>query len=400
MKVLSRKVFITIFSILSLFVCLNVVIYNIQTYKKEYDNIRRNLSLMDNRQNLQSNNRAQSSENDLDNMLIVDYEVYTIKLNNTNIEKVFYHNNSPVNFDIEKIVKIIVKNPPGIYIGNLYNNQYSYNYGFNTVFLINTQKTNEKLTFSLLISALVLVLFEIFIYIFSRSLTKRITKPAKDALEKQKAFVANASHELKTPLSVIMASADAIKPNKNNTKYLNIVKHESDRMNYLIKSLLDLSKMENDRSSQLYKKINISEFFQRICLYFDGIAFEKGLKIDVNIKDNIVFNCIPEEIERLISIVLDNAIKHSYPNSVIKFSSSINKGFLEINICNHGDPINEGDEEKIFERFYRGDESRNRKENRYGLGLAIAKQIVNNYHGVITAYSKNNLTTFIIRLKK
>ena len=171
-------------------------------------------------------------------------------------------------------------------------------------------------------------------------------------------------------------------------------------MNTLIKSLLDLSKLEKGVSIQNYKKENISKIIEKVCLTLEAIAYEQDVKIETNIEENIECLCSKDEMERLISILLDNAIKHSYKDSSIQVNAKKEKNTIQIEITNTGDPIKEGDEEKIFERFYRGDKSRNRESNRYGLGLAIAKNIVINHNGSIKASSKNNLTTFKIILKK
>ena len=171
-------------------------------------------------------------------------------------------------------------------------------------------------------------------------------------------------------------------------------------MNNLIKSLLDLSKLENGASINNYKNENLSKIVEKTSLIFESIAYENNVRITTNIEENILFNCSSEEIEKLISIILDNAIKHSYKESIILVNLYKDKNNIYIEITNEGDPIKEGDEEKIFERFYRGDKSRNRESNRYGLGLAIAKNIVTNHNGIIKAYSKDNKTTFKINLKK
>ena len=113
-----------------------------------------------------------------------------------------------------------------------------------------------------------------------------------------------------------------------------------------------------------------------------------------------MFKCSKEEIERLISIILDNAIKHSYKKSSIIVNVNKDKNNINIEIINFGDPIKSGDEERIFERFYRADKSRNRDANRYGLGLAIAKNIVINHNGTIKANSEDGKTSFKINLKK
>lgn len=403
MKELNKKVFRTIFLILSLFVVTGVVIYNVTIYKKEYDNIKRNLSFINDRPTdnpIEPKDIPSPRDKELDNMMIMDYEVYTVKLNDKKIERIISHSNNKSDFDVKKISKSIINKDKGLNIGNLYISNYSYNYDLDTITIINTKNINDRLMLTLIESIIILIGFEIVIFFISKALTKRITKPARDAFDKQKDFIADASHELKTPLAVIIASTDELKTDKKNQKYVENIKYESERMNTLIRSLLDLSKLENGVSISNYKEENISKIIEKVSLTFEAVAFEHNIKIDTNIKGNITFKCSKEEIEKLISIIIDNAIKHSYENSSIIVNTTEDKNNIVIEIINSGDPIKSGDEEKIFERFYREDKSRNRDANRYGLGLAIAKNIVVNHNGTIKAFSKDGKTHFTIILKK
>jgi signal transduction histidine kinase len=252
---------------------------------------------------------------------------------------------------------------------------------------------------TLLKSIVTMIGFEIAIYLVSKMLTRRITKPAQESFDKQRDFIADASHELKTPLAVIMASSDELKSDAKNKQYVENIKYESERMSTLIKGLLDLSKLEKGVSIENYKEENISKIVERTCLTFEGIAFEQSIGIETDIAENITLKCSKDEIEKLVSIVIDNAIKHSYKDSAIKVSLNKDKNNINLEITNSGDPIKAGDEEKIFERFYRADKSRNRDANRYGLGLAIAKNIVTNHNGTIQAFSKDGKTTFKINFK-
>ncbi len=415
MKELNKKVFRTIFILLSLFIVILIAAYNITIYKREYESVQRSLTMMDrnkpmdkwlehkeseNSSQMPGENIPEPKERDFDNMVIMDYEVYTVKLNQGNIENIINHSENASDFNSKESAQQIIEKGQGKSIGNLYNNQYAYNYNGDTIIIVNTRSINERLLFELLRSIAILLLGELIIYLAAKLLTRHITKPAKESFEKQKDFIADASHELKTPLAVIIASSDELKKDKENEQYIENIKYESERMNTLIRSLLDLSKLEKGVSIDSYKDENISKIIEKTCLTFEAIAFEKELMIDMNIEKDIILKCSEEEIEKLIAIILDNAIKHGEERTTITVNVNKEKNSIKIAITNIGDPIKSEDEEKIFERFYRADKSRKRESNRYGLGLAIAKNIVTNHNGTIRAFSKDGKTTFEIKINK
>ena len=167
-------------------------------------------------------------------------------------------------------------------------------------------------------------------------------------------------------------------------------------MSRLINGLLRLSKLDEAITKDVFREEDLSDIAQKTCLAFEAVAFEESVMIRTDIDKNIMFDCSKDEIEQMLSTILDNAIKHSYADSEVNVSLKKASKNIIINITNTGDPIVSGDEERIFERFYRADKSRNRQSNRYGLGLAIAKSIVIRHGGSIRAYSKDLLTTFEI----
>ncbi len=262
-----------------------------------------------------------------------------------------------------------------------------------TLVIIDNENTNSNLLKTLLVSLCMLIILELLILLISLKLTKWIIKPVQESFDKQKQFIADASHELKTPLAVIMASSEALESNPDETKWLENIKSESERMNKLISDLLELAKSEEVDDKSEFAVGNLSKLVEKSVLTFEGIMFEKGITLDYSIDENIEIEMNEFKITQLVSILLDNAIKHSDKGGIITVELKKDKDTV-LTVSNTGEGIPKGEEEKIFERFYRADESRNRNDNRYGLGLAIAKNIALSHNATICAYSENGITTF------
>ena len=250
---------------------------------------------------------------------------------------------------------------------------------------------------NLLTSLILLIIVLVVLYFVVKKLTDWIVKPAEESFAKQQDFIADASHELKTPLSVVMASADAISPTAKNKKYLENIKEESSRMNSLIAKLLDLASTEKGDENYLTEG-NLSKTVELTALTFEAKALEKNRKISINVQDGIICKQNENDIKQLVEILLDNALEHSLTKSTINLNLYKEGKQIILEVINEGEGIAPGDEEKIFERFYRADKSRSGENNRYGLGLAIAKNIVQNHKGEISANSNSGKTTFKVIL--
>lgn len=402
MKELSRKTFFTLFGILSAFLIISLVILNLQSYQREFEGVMRNLHMMDEGGLFKQEKEAGVEPPKLDDMRIMDYEVYSVEIKDGEISKIISHGSGSSDFDSEKVAEKIQKTCKGdtLYIGNLYFAKYSYHYRTeHGMVIINNAGIRSRLRALLAATAGIFLLFEAVIVFLARLITGWIVKPAKEAFEKQKEFIADASHELKTPLAVIMASSDELPVDGENRKYIENIKYESDRMNKLITGLLDLSKLENGGSKEYFTQENISKIVEKTVLVFEGLAFEQGVFLETEIEKELSFFCSKEEMEKLISTLLDNAIKHSDKTAPVKVSLKRSSKGLLLAVENPGEPIPAGDEERIFERFYRADKARSRSKNRYGLGLAIAKSIVLNHGGSIRAFSENGKTCFLAEFK-
>jgi len=261
------------------------------------------------------------------------------------------------------------------------------------VFMEN-EKTIINLKMIVIYSSISVIVAVVVIYWISKKLSETIVKPVQDTFEKQKQFISDASHELKTPLAVIEANSDVLENELGENKWLGYIQNEISSMDKLINELLLLAKTENGETVKNYTNFDLSKEAEMIISAFESMAFEKKVQINANIQENIQFNGDREDVKHIVSTLLDNAIKHSISENNVEINISKEKNEVFISVKNVGAPIPEEEKEKIFERFYRIDKARNRNEKRYGLGLAIAKATVEKYGGKIEVTCKDGTVEF------
>ena len=403
MNKLRKQVFGVIFMILTLFTTMVFSAYNIITYNREYKSVERSLfqtQEMGIRNDIVGSIRTDRQQ--FDDIRFMDETVYTIIIDsNDQIVKIINHSNNNISDEeIEEIAVTMISQSFQKEIGNLYFADYSYSYRpQKAIVIVDNSATKQLLRNTLLYSLILYLLIEAIIFLAARILTLKITKPVDEAFTKQKQFIADASHELKTPLAVIIASADALENNPSEKKWLSNIKSESDRMNRLIADLLELAKSESVEDKSEFALGNLSKLVEKSALTFEGVMFEKGVSLVDDIQADIELNMNEDKLRQLMSILLDNAVKHSESCGTVEVALKKEKDIV-LTVTNEGEGIPKGEEEKIFERFYRADESRNRNENRYGLGLAIAKNICQLHNASISAKSENGKTTFKVVFKK
>ena len=228
---------------------------------------------------------------------------------------------------------------------------------------------------TIIIGSIALVILSVLAYFLS----KKSIQPIKTAFNKQKQFVSDASHELKTPLTVISANADVLEGEIGDNKWLKYIKSQTDRMNVLVNDLLNLTRLENNTSELERKYFNLSKAIANTALPFECQAFENNKKFEVNIDENVMLCGSEKHIKQMAAIFIDNALKYSNDGGTVRVTLKKMGDRKLFSVYNTGEGIKEEETEKIFERFYRSDQSRNRATGGYGLGLAIAKSIIDKH---------------------
>ena len=270
-----------------------------------------------------------------------------------------------------------------------------------------TDFSMERKNLNNLLVLLVLLFFVLstVIILFSKYFVKKSLRPVSDAITSQRQFISDASHELKTPLTVIINNVGniqkAISKNSIQTENMDLFKKNingidemSERMKQLTQNLLDLSRLENwqDRKEQM-ERIVLSDIANKECLYFEPVFFENNKELDYNIEDNISVLGVANKIKDLISILLENAMKYSLSHTTLTLNKS-KKGIV-LSVENDVEKeLSKEDTVNIFKRFYRLDESHS--SSGYGLGLPIAKEIVLMHKGEIKVVSKDKKVFFEI----
>ncbi len=240
------------------------------------------------------------------------------------------------------------------------------------------------------VSVIIIIASLIFVFIVSYFLSRWAIKPLKESFEKQRRFISDASHELKTPLAVISANADVLETEIGDNKWLDNIKNQSKIMSDLVFDLLDLAKMDETSEKMLLSEFDLSNTVLSKALEFECTAFECGKTFEQNITENIRYKGNEEAIKHLVTILIDNAIKHSDENGIVRvtLTTAGNKKILQV--YNTGNSIRNSEKDKIFNRFYRSDESRSKATGGYGLGLSIAKAITDAHKGTITVDGEEN----------
>lgn len=249
------------------------------------------------------------------------------------------------------------------------------------------------------IAAVIAVVCWLVIFLFVILLSGRVVRPVLAGIEKQKQFITNAGHELKTPLAIIQSNNDASTLIFGETKYSKNIQMQTKRLNVLMTNLLTLAKLDEEIKLPT-EMLDISSLLHSMFPAYEDVMLQKEMEVSVDIQPSIFLNVHEETFLQMISILLDNAVKYTPHGGIVIFSVQSSGGhiyIIEENSCEtpcHGEP------ERLFERFYRGDSARTQKHSvsGFGIGLSAARAIAETFGGRLTAaYTERGTIRFMAR---
>lgn len=267
--------------------------------------------------------------------------------------------------------------------------------GYTLVTFMDNTVINENaellLRYTLIFGAAAIVVF----FFLSVYIAKRIVRPLEDSFEKQKRFISDAGHELKTPVSVVSANAELLAREVGDNRWLANIRYENERMGELVTQLLELARTEN--AAMQTERVDLSRLAAGETLPFESVAFEKGLMLESDLAPDIFVEGDGGKLKQLVSILLDNAVSHA-EGGTVKITLSKERSHAVLSVVNEGAALSDAQREHLFDRFYRIDEARPADAGHYGLGLAIAKAICDAHKGHIEVGCRDGLVEFSVTL--
>jgi len=229
--------------------------------------------------------------------------------------------------------------------------------------------------------------------------SKKAIAPIAESYEKQKQFITDAGHELKTPLAIINANAEVLEMNYGDSQWIRSIHKQVHRLSKLVESLVSLTRMDESTYKLVYTKFSLSDLVAETAEQFSEMSRVYDKKLVVEVEENSTYYGNEQSIGQLVSILLDNALKYGSKETPIQVKLTKQGKKYILKTTNEADNLRIGNYDILFERFYRADNSRNSKLEGYGIGLSIAKSIVLKHKGKITAESPDGKTlVFTVKL--
>lgn len=249
---------------------------------------------------------------------------------------------------------------------------------------------------SVIIGVVCLALVTVLVMIFSR----RAIKPVAQSIEKQKRFITDAGHEIKTPLAIISANAEVIEMMNGETEWTKSICNQVERLNVLVKGMLELSRMDEMSEKPEFVNVNLSETVRSSTDSFMAMMQKKNITCSTDIADNVRVMGDSGRLAELVSLLIDNAIKYCTDGGSMSVKLWINGRKAVFSVYNSYDGELPDDMNKLFDRFYRTDESRSRSTGGYGIGFSVAQAVVQLHKGRISAEKKDGGACFTVTLAR
>lgn len=269
--------------------------------------------------------------------------------------------------------------------------------GSTEVFFLNCTANLRSMFFSRFtvaaISAAVLIVMFFVVWLGS----KKIVVPFIENLNTQKQFITNAGHEIKTPIAIIAANTEVLKMTEGENEWLSSIENQTARLSKLVSRLVSLSKAdEKGGETLIFEKFSLSDALYDTAGAFSAPASQRGVKLKVDIEPDVFINGDERTVRQLCEILLDNAVKYCAENGVIDVSLKSKLKSVHLDVTNNCIPPDKKKLDRLFDRFYRADDSRARNTGGYGIGLSIAKAIADKHKAKISVSAKDDSITFSV----
>lgn len=235
------------------------------------------------------------------------------------------------------------------------------------------------------VSLLGLAAVFVLVVIFSRM----VFRPVEESIQKQKRFITDASHELKTPLTIIDANTEVMEMERGESQWTKSTRKQIQRLSGLVQQLVTLSRLDEEKGLEEKCEFNLSEAVSECVQPYESLAQTREKNLTLNIEEDITYTGDERSIRQLAGILMDNAVKYSSENGNITLTLKKKGKKIFLEVYNDADDLPQGKLDVLFERFYRLDSSRNSGTGGSGIGLSVAKAIVQAHKGKITAENKN-----------
>lgn len=243
-----------------------------------------------------------------------------------------------------------------------------------------------RLLLSLSILAGLLYMAAVFALVWFMS--KRITRPVEESISKQRQFITDAGHELKTPITIIKANNEVLQMQNGANQWTQSIANQTTRLSSLVQSLLELSRLNEKDVADISEEFDLSKMVSDAVETFRVPIETEGKRLETAIEEGIRFKGSRDEMYRLVTLLMDNARKYSTDRDPVRVTLQKHH-HITLTFSNSCEPIEQDKLDRLFERFYRTDESRSRKTGGSGIGLSVAQAIVERHNGTITASSEN-----------